>query len=246
MGMLATAAKRLTGLDVRQPACPVRARDGYRTMVFSLHDQTPAPTPRLMRTALDAIRLVIEGNADLKDIAAGRAAPEWFDLWPGEHYRLLAAFVQLLRPKVVIEIGTFAGLSALAMKKYLPADGRIITFDICAWDKVSETNLRPDDFADGRLEQRLEDLSDEKAIERNRDVLEAADFFLIDAPKDGVFEYRLVEHFQSRLKFKNRPIALFDDTRLWPMLRFWRTLPYPKLDITSFGSWSGSGLVELL
>ena len=244
MGMLATAAKRLTGSDIRQPECPVQARDGYRTGVFSLHDQEPKASPRLMRTALEAMRLVLDEKVDVKDIAARPGVPEWFDVWPGEHYRLLAAFVKLLEPKVVIEIGTFSGLSALSMKKYLPADGRIVTFDICAWNTIKETHLTPADFADGRLEQRLEDLSDEKAIERNRDVLEAADFFLIDAPKDGVFEYRLIEHFQRKLKFRNRPVALFDDTRLWPMLKFWRTLAYPKLDVTSFASWSGSGLVE--
>src|SRR5687768_3908063 len=90
MGMLTTAAKRLTGSDVRQLPCPVKARDSYRTMVFSLHDQTPAPSPRLMRTALDAMRLVLDGKVDLKDIAARPNAPDWFDVWPGEHYRLLA------------------------------------------------------------------------------------------------------------------------------------------------------------
>jgi hypothetical protein len=39
---------------------------------------------------------------------------------------------------------------------------------------------------------------------------------------------------------------MFDDTRLWSMLRFWRQLPYPKMDLTSFGHWSGTGLVELV
>jgi hypothetical protein len=38
---------------------------------------------------------------------------------------------------------------------------------------------------------------------------------------------------------------MFDDTRLPSMLKFWRELDYPKLDFTSFGHWSGTGLVEL-
>src|SRR5207248_1271285 len=91
---------------------------------------------------------------------------------------------------------------------------------------------------------RLDDLSDWRAIEKNRQLLESAEFFFIDAPKDGVFEFRLMEHF-ARLTFPKPPILWFDDTRLWSMLRFWRELPYPKLDLTSMASWSGTGLVEM-
>jgi predicted O-methyltransferase YrrM len=45
---------------------------------------------------------------------------------PGEHYRLLAALVKLLQPERVLEIGTFHGLSALALKKFLPSAGKIV------------------------------------------------------------------------------------------------------------------------
>ena len=37
---------------------------------------------------------------------------------------------------------------------------------------------------------------------------------------------------------------LFDDIKMHTMLKFWRDLPLPKLDITSFGHWSGTGLAE--
>jgi hypothetical protein len=37
---------------------------------------------------------------------------------------------------------------------------------------------------------------------------------------------------------------MFDDIRLWNMLRTWRTINRPKLDLTSFGHWSGTGLVD--
>jgi hypothetical protein len=198
-----------------------------------------------MDVSLEAIGRAIEGEVDLSDIAGRAGVPQWFTLWPGEHYVMLGAMMLTLRPRVVVEIGTDAGLSALAMKKYLPGEGRIVTFDIRGWKTIDYTVLNEGDFADGRLEQRLEDLSDWAAIEKNRELLEAAEFLFIDAPKDGVFEYRLMEHF-GRLSFARRPIVWFDDTKLWSMLRFWRELAYPKLDLTSFGSWSGSGVVEMV
>jgi hypothetical protein len=129
------------------------------------------------------------------------------------------------------------------LKKYLPAGGKLVTFDIKPWKEVPDFVLRDSDFTDGRLEQRLVDLSDPIQIPGQRELLESADFFFIDAPKDNVFEYRLMEQFKL-LNFKKNPILLFDDTRLTSMLPFWHKLPYPKLDISSFGHWSGTGLVE--
>jgi predicted O-methyltransferase YrrM len=47
------------------------------------------------------------------------------------------------KPKIVIEIGTATGLSALAMKAAMPAGSRLFTFDIVPWDKIDETVLLP-------------------------------------------------------------------------------------------------------
>jgi caffeoyl-CoA O-methyltransferase len=44
--------------------------------------------------------------------------------------RLLTALVAMLRPRLVLEIGTFTGYSALSMAEVLPPDGRIVTCDI--------------------------------------------------------------------------------------------------------------------
>jgi caffeoyl-CoA O-methyltransferase len=44
--------------------------------------------------------------------------------------RLLTAVVAMLRPRSVLEIGTFTGYSAMSMAEALPADGRIVTCDI--------------------------------------------------------------------------------------------------------------------
>src|SRR5205807_1625012 len=88
------------------------------------------------------------------------AANDFARIWPGEHYRLLAALVKLLQPKRIVEVGTFRGLSALALKKFLPADGRITTFDIVPWDSLADSCLRQEDFEDDRLRQQIGDLSE--------------------------------------------------------------------------------------
>lgn len=45
-------------------------------------------------------------------------------------------------------------------------------------------------------------------------------------------------------RFKTAPIVMFDDIRLWNMLAIWWRLDRPKLDLTSFWHWSGTGLVD--
>jgi predicted O-methyltransferase YrrM len=224
------------------PPAPVEARDASPSMVFSEDDQPYRPSPRLMDLALAAIAKARTG-INLEDLAR-RAGEDYVPtLWPGEHYVLLAACIAVLQPKVVIEIGTFTGVSALAMKQYLPPDGRIATFDVK--DRRSETEwvLRDADFADKRLEYHIGNLADWPTCEKHRELLESADFLFIDGPKDHVTEFKFIENFR-RLTFRNKPILFFDDTRLWSMLKFWRTLAMPKLDLTSFGHWSGSGLAE--
>jgi hypothetical protein len=245
MPMLQTAARRIMGKDVRRPPVPAESRDHYPSMIFSVYDQAPPPSKRLLDLSMKAIRLILDGKINLDDIAARPNIPNWFTVWPGEHYKLLAALVVELGAKNVIEIGTDAGLSALAMKKYLPADGKITTFDLRPWNTIDYTVLTEADFADGRLAQEHDNLQEPEAIARHRDLIESADFIFCDAPKDGVFEYALLGHLR-KLAFKNRPIMLFDDTRLWSMLRFWRILPYPKLDLTSFGGWEGTGICEIV
>ena len=44
--------------------------------------------------------------------------------------RLLKMFVQMVRPKRILEVGTFSGYSAICMAEGLEADGRLYTFEI--------------------------------------------------------------------------------------------------------------------
>lgn len=164
-------------------------------------------------------------------------------MWPGEHYKLLVALVGLLAPKTIVELGTATGMSALAMRSALPAGGRITTFDVVGWRDYPGAVLRDEDFADGRLEQRCEDLSTPAGWQANADLLRSAEFILVDALHDGEQERNFVRGFEQ-VGLERGPIVMFDDIRLWRMLGFWQELARPKLDITSFGHWSGTGLVD--
>jgi len=171
-----------------------------------------------------------------------RKAPEIVKIWPGEHYRLLSALVQELSPNRVVEVGTYTGLSALAMLPDLKRGARLTTFDVIAWNEIPDSFLRASDFADAVLTQILGDLSKPAVAKQHAAVLQEADLLFVDGPKDGVFEKRLLENFTSCLK--PGALLVFDDIRVWNMLTIWHAIAQPKLDITSFGHWSGTGMVQ--
>ena len=229
------------GLQRRDASIGVVASDARPSVVSSAIDLEPKPTPELVRLALDSASRA--ADIDLDSVAA-RCSPanaEWVRLWPGEHYRLLAGIVEVLRPSLVIEIGTFQGPGSLALLERLPAESRWGTFDIVPWDQTPDCALRASDFEDGRLVQEIGDLSDPAVFAKHSDLLLQADLVFMDAPKDGLFEPAFLK-LAAPLWQGSERLLIFDDIRLMPMVQLWRDLPFPKLDLTSFGHWSGTGL----
>jgi len=221
---------------------PFQARHSEVSMIFSLDDDPSRPSDYLVSVALEAVRKAQEINLD--DLCARMKAPPYYpNIWPGEHYKLLAGLMLSLKPRLVVEIGTSMGLSALAMKKNLPPESKIFTFDIRDWKSDPDYFLREEDFADGRLVQFLDDLSQLAVFSKHGDTLKNADFIFLDASKDGVTEKKFLENFQL-VPFRDGMLILLDDIRLWNMLKIWRDISMPKLDLTSFGHWSGTGIVE--
>lgn len=173
---------------------------------------------------------------------AQRTTPQ-VNVWPGEHYRLVAALVAELGAKRIVEIGTYQGTASLAMLSQLPADGRMTTFDVIPWPEIKPPVLRESDFADGRLKQEIADLQDFATMAKHREVFQNADFIFVDAAKDGVMEQRFLDNFR-KLGLPKGPVVMFDDIREWKMLQIWNDITEPKLDITSFGHWTGSGWLD--
>jgi caffeoyl-CoA O-methyltransferase len=98
--------------------------------------------------------------------------------------RLLRFLVAMAAPRLVLEIGTFSGYSALAMAGGLPPEGRIVTCE-----------LSPEraEFAQGYFDRspwgdRI-DLRVGPALETVRALEGPFDFAFIDADKDGYPDY---------------------------------------------------------
>lgn len=239
---VATRLVRWRDLDRRSVTARLRAIGGPYSETGGLfppaaHEQ---PNARLWKVVSDLIPLAGLSSLELLD---ARGAPEYVHHWPGEHYRLLAALVRLLEPRLVLEIGTYQGHSALAMLPELPTSGRIVTFDVVPWTQIQGCLLRPEDFADGRMAQGIADLGDARQAELHADLIGTADLIFVDAAKDGVLERLILENFAA-VGLKDGVIVVFDDIRVWNMLDIWRRIERPKLDVTSLGHYSGTGLID--
>jgi len=212
---------------------PIRVAHGEYSMILSAEDERARPTASMVETSLNAIQAALSIHLEGDN--------HYLNLWPGEHYRLLAGFALVLQPRLAIEIGTATGLSALSMHRYLKC---LVTFDIRSWSEYPNTVLNSSHFSDDRLIQIVADLGNPTVFARHRELLQQATFFFIDATHDGVLEKKLLDQIAA-LPRKEPVWIMFDDIRVWTMLKMWREIPYPKLDLTSFGHWSGTGLVCL-
>ncbi len=221
---------------------PTNAADKRYSALFSMDGQPGKPTDNLISLGLTCAKDAF--TIDLGDISSRikNRQTDYINIYPGEHYKLLASIVKNLQPSIVIELGTHLGYSSLCMKKFLPAGGSIHTFDIIPWNGFEDTILTPGDF-DAGLIQHTDDLTSRENVTKHQSLLEEADIVFMDALKDGKQEYLFLEHF-SRIKFRKKCLFIFDDIRLWNMLDIWYNMDKPKLDMTSFGHWSGTGLVE--
>jgi predicted O-methyltransferase YrrM len=165
------------------------------------------------------------------------------ETWPGEHYKLLKSICQVLKPDLVVEIGTFEGPSALSMLEGMNKSSRLVTFDIVPWKCIPTTWLKTTDFDNGRLAQIVGDLSKPEVFRMHQALFESADLIFIDGPKDIVFETQLLDRLET-ISLKKDTLVVVDDIRKWNMLKIWKYLARPKLDFTSFGHWSGTGLID--
>jgi predicted O-methyltransferase YrrM len=229
----------------RLRASGLTREDVRLSMIVSAHDDPGPPSPRLIALALTAAEECRTVSLDevLARFSPNAVYTRTAAIWPGEHYRFLAALVKLLRPRLVIEIGTAEGGATLVMTQFLPPDGRLVTFDLVPWQRYPNAHLTEADFADGRLQQLAADLSDPSVFAAHAELFAQADLIFLDAAKDGQLERTLLRHFET-VRFAAPPIFVLDDIRLWNMIHIWNEIRRPKLDVTSFAHWSGTGLID--
>ncbi|MBP2303084.1 hypothetical protein [Azospirillum picis] len=212
------------------------------SLIFPSYPQDPQPTDRLYELALASVARARNISLNIYD---GRASfePKFFEIWPGEHYRFLAGMIAELKPRRLVEIGTGTGMGVLAMLSTMEPGATLQTLDIIPWKDLRDSWLREDDFTNGQLIQHVCDVKSPDFLDRFSEVLAQADFVFVDGPKDGVTEDILLSYI-DRIKFLCSPIFFFDDTRVINMAKTWHAIRRPKLDLTAFGHWSGSGLVD--
>jgi predicted O-methyltransferase YrrM len=228
--------------NFHQRFASVAVRHKEASMIASIDDEPSRPTRRLIDVALAACTAVPHARLSIFD---GRPSKEpcRFDHWPGEHYCLLNALVRTLRPRSVIEIGTWTGMGTLSLLQSLPSGGRITTFDLLGWETFGLTWLAPSDFADGRVVQFGDDVSTPEGIAPHRALFESADLIFIDGHKDGYTEAGVLASLAT-LDLAPNVVVVLDDIRVMNMIGVWHRILRPKMDLTSFGHWSGTGLID--
>ena len=150
-----------------------------------------------------------------------------------EHYRLLAFLSkQCDKDDLIYDIGTHVGYSALALA-YNP-DVRVVTYDLVnhiQTDKITAKDWKNITF-------KIADCTQKGEIE---EFSKAAIVFLDVDDHDGIQEPEIFTAIQNA---GFRGIMLVDDIHLNEgMKKFWDWIPLKKYDITSYGHFSGTGVV---
>jgi len=220
---------------------PPGASDWRPSLIASLADDPASQQPFDLNWILKA---VAKASAIRLKEMPGLIDSFYYNIFPGEHYRLLAGILQQLQPQLIIDIGTFTGMSARVICDNAPSTAYIHSFDLISWTNFS-SHLNIADFEANRLQQHLENLADPIVFERFFPLLNQADLIFCDAPKDGLFEPNFLA-LLAAAPLSSRPRwLLLDDIRFVQMVNCWRSIASPKLDLTSFGHWSGTGLVDI-
>lgn len=178
-----------------------------------------------------------------------------------EHYKLLSYVAQQFRKALFVDVGTYLGHSALALAADAPRLGnRVITYDLA--DHVAEhlarhpppVQLHPPPVQHPGAQQQQphkpETVRDAPGVDvRLRDCLpdlptlatQAKVIMLDVTPHDGQFERTVIT---ALTKHGFRGLLFLDDIRLNPAMELmWSWVPHKKLDLTSCGHWSGTGVV---
>ena len=146
-----------------------------------------------------------------------------------EHYRLLAHISTYYENETILDIGTFKGGSALALS--FNNNNKVISIDI---EDHLESNINR-----SNIEFKILNILDyPKLIQQSK-------LIMLDTAHDGLFEK---EFYTYLIKSNWNGIMIADDIHLnKPMKRWWKLIDNKyKYDITRFGHWSGTGLINLL
>jgi len=156
----------------------------------------------------------------------------------GSHYKLCAYLSSLFEGKLIVEVGTMYGASALAFAAN--RKNRVITMD-CTDRRKAEQFSNWEGFS---IEFQCCDIN---KVERHTEVLntlKSASVIFLDITHNGRDESRF---YQLLKRIEYCGLLLLDDIHLQTygdMESFWASIDKPKFDLTKVGHTSGSGLVD--
>lgn len=149
-----------------------------------------------------------------------------------ESYRLMTHLsLNQTSPISIIEIGTNNGFNTAALAAN--PDTTVITYD--DYSKLPEDKYTVASLSN--VECRYTDI-----LLEDPDTILAAKYIIVDiVPHDGNIEKNIYDHLKE---INYNGTVIFDDIKLNPAMRaFWSDIDKPKQDITTYGHWSGTGIV---
>jgi predicted O-methyltransferase YrrM len=162
---------------------------------------------------------------------------EFNGLMGKEHYKLLAYYSTLFNNSIILDIGTHKGKSALALS--YNKSNTVISFDII--DCVDNRKIKNKE----NIQYYLENLWDNDIKTKWTETILNSPFIFLDVdPHNGVMEYEFYL-FLKTINYKG--IMICDDIWYFKEMRdnFWYKIPdYYKTDITQYGHWSGTGIIN--
>jgi len=121
--------------------------------------------------------------------------------------QFMTMLTALLKPKLIVEIGTFTGYSTLVMAKALAEDAKLITCDVSTeWTSVGRPYWEEAGVAD-RIDLRIGPASETLAAFNSDTVVDLA---FVDADKTGYVDY-----FEQLVPMLNQRGVILVDNVLW-------------------------------
>jgi predicted O-methyltransferase YrrM len=152
-----------------------------------------------------------------------------------EHYRLLSYVSSCFKNSDIFDIGSHRGSSALALS--YESSNRVYSFDIERQPKNYDTIPANIEFVICNLF-----VQDERETWEEK-LLNSPLIFLDIDTHDGVLEYEFYMYLVSK---EYKGIVIFDDILYFTGMRvFWDKIdPYHQRDVSKYGHWSGTGIVD--
>lgn len=180
-------------------------------------------------------------NLPLKDLYkfCTGISKQYFLLNSGqEPYRLLYYFANLFNDSIIIDLGTSNGGSAIALSHN--KTNQIFSFDIV--DRCQTSFLQNENNFENMPSFSNVDFIVTEDFRKYLGIILKSPLIYLDIAHDGIWENIL---FELLIKYNYKGIMILDDIHEFPELKkFWNNISIKKIDLTKYGHWSGTGLID--